>query len=250
MEQVENNKMNGGSGIVAKITSKFLGAVFGYMFIGLLLTAIVSFGFSWFIAANYVTNGEISETGATILLAMVIGSAILSYIVILINNIYSLKTGKAPWVGFIVYAICMGITFSVILLAGIDFGTIGEAFGLTALAFGVMFLIGYFAKTDLSPLVFVAIALLLCIVMVSAFWFIFYLINPAAFSWLNVGISVAIILYCLIMVAIEANRIGKIAEKGQGNNNLALFCAFTLYTDFIAIFIKILFLILASKSRK
>ena len=135
-------------------------------------------------------------------------------------------------------------------MAGVDFGTIGEALGLTALAFGVVFLIGYFTKSDLSPRLFVALALLICIAFASIFWFVFYLINPAAFTWFDVGISVAIIVVCLLIVGFEANKMGKIVERGQGNNNLALYCAFSLYTDFIALFMRILYLVSASKKRK
>lgn len=247
MENVSNSPKE--SSVATKLTSKFLAAVFGYMFIGLLITAVVSLGFSYFVAARYSENGLLNVTGQYI---VTIGGAvaiILSYVITFVNNIYSMKTGKAPWVGFLLYAVCMGVCFSLVLLSGVDFGTIGEALGLTALSFGVVFLIGYFAKTDLSPLLLVALALLICIVFASAFWFVFYLINPAAFSWFNVGISVAIIIFCLLIVGFEANRMGKIVERGQGNNNLALYCAFSLYTDFIALFIRILALVSSSKKR-
>ncbi len=248
MENVETKQQD--SGLVTKLTSRFLGAVFGYLAIGLLITAGVCFGFSYFVASRYTVDGVISETGVMVAAITAIAAAIASYIITFVNSIYSLKTGKAPWVGFLLYAICMGLVFSVILLAGIDFGTIGEALGLTALAFGVVFLIGYFSKSDLSPLLFVAFALLICICLVSVFWFVFYLINPAAFSWLDVGISVAVIIFCILMIAIEANRIGKIVEKGQGNHNMALYCAFNLYTNFLALFVRILQLVVAVKGRK
>ena len=247
MENVKNASNE--SSVVAKITSKFLAAVFGYMFIGLLVTAAVSLGFSYFIAARYSENGLLNGVGYTIVMISGIVAVVLSYVITFINNIYSLKTGKAPWVGFLLYAVCMGVSFSLVLLSGVDFGTIGEALGLTALSFGVVFLIGYFAKSDLSPLLLIAFALLICIVLASAFWFLFYLINPAAFSWFNVGISVAIIIFCLLIVGFEANNIGKIVEKGQGNSNLALYCAFSLYTDFIALFVRILYLLIVSKKR-
>jgi FtsH-binding integral membrane protein len=47
----------------------------------------------------------------------------------------SSRTGKAPWFGYILYALCMGLSLSVILLVGIPFDLIGEAFGITALVF-------------------------------------------------------------------------------------------------------------------
>lgn len=248
MENVQNSSKE--SSVATKLTSKFLAAVFGYLFIGLFITAAVSLGFSYFVALRFSENGILTTTGSNIVVISGIVAVLVSYLITFINNIYSMKTGKAPWVGFLLYAVCMGVTFSLILLAGVDFGTIGEALGLTALAFGVVFLIGYFTKSDLSPLLFVALALLICIAFASIFWFVFYLINPAAFTWFDVGISVAIIVFCLLIVGFEANKMGKIVERGQGNNNLALYCAFSLYTDFIALFMRILYLVSASKKRK
>jgi len=248
MENVETKQHD--SGLVTKLTSRFLGAVFGYLAIGLLITAGVCFGFSYFVASRYAVDGSISDTGAKIAIITCIAALIVSYIITFVNSVYSLKTGKAPWVGFLLYAICMGLVFSIILLAGIDFGTIGEALGLTALSFGVVFLIGYFTKSDLSPLLLMAFALLICICLVSSFWFVFYLINPTAFSWIDVAISVAVIVFCILMIAFEANRIGKIVEKGQGNHNMALYCAFNLYTSLIALFVRILRLIVILKGRK
>lgn len=239
------------SSVATKLTSKFLGITFGYMFIGLFITAAVCFGYSYFIASYFGTgDGYISSDGLLVVSISTVVAFIVSYIITFANSIYSTKTGKAPWVGFILYAICMGVAFSVILLAGIDFETIGEALAITALSFGVMFFIGYFTKTDLSPLVFALLALLICIALAVAFYGVLYLINPNLVSLLDFGVGIAIILFCLITVTIEANRIGAMVEQGQGNNNLALYCAFNLYTNFITLFVRILFILLASKKRK
>lgn len=242
MEQVQNT-----GSVSAKITSKFLGVVFLYLFIGLILTAVSSFVFAFFMAQIINANPDF---GFAVILGTSIGAFVLSYVITIINSIYSSKTGKAPWVGFILYALCMGIGFSLILLAGVDFATIGEAFALTALCFLIMFFIGYFSKSDLSPFLFMGISILIGIGLLCAFWFIFYLIFPEMFTWLDVGISVGIVIVCLFFIGFEANQMGKIAESGQGNNNLALFCAFNLYTNFISLFSRILYLILISRSRK
>lgn len=239
------------SSVAAKLTSKFLGITFGYMFIGLFITAAVCFGYSYFIASYFgMGEGYISPDGTLVLSISTAVAFIASYIITFVNGIYSAKTGKAPWVGFILYAMCMGVAFSVILLAGIDFETIGEALAITALSFGVMFIIGYFAKSDLSPLVFALLALLICIALAMAFYGILYLINPNLVTLLDIGIGIAIMLFCLISVTVEANRIGAMVEQGQGNNNLALYCAFNLYTNFITLFVRILAIVLASKKRK
>ena len=46
-------------------------------------------------------------------------------------------------------------------------------------------------------------------------------------------------------------RIRKIAEGGSGSNNLALYCALNLYSDFIVIFLRVLyFVLIASKGNR
>ena len=43
----------------------------------------------------------------------------------------------------------------------------------------------------------------------------------------------------LLLIIVDLNQIGKICERGEMSKNLTLFCALTLYTDFVYIFIKI-----------
>jgi FtsH-binding integral membrane protein len=41
----------------------------------------------------------------------------------------------------------------------------------------------------------------------------------------------------------------KSVEKGGANQNLALYCAFNMYSDFIVIFVRILYILLIAKNR-
>ena len=152
-------------------SSKFLAKVFGYMFIGLLISAVVAFAWSFGIAYFCLdTDGLLTEDGYMIALATGIVCVVGSLIVSVVNSAYSVKTGKAPWIGFILYAIFMGGAFSLILLGGISLQVVAEAFLITALAFGSMFLVGYFSKSNLNWLALVASGLGIGLMVTSFFW--------------------------------------------------------------------------------
>ncbi len=230
-------------------SSKFLAKVFGYMFIGLAITAVVALVWALVVAKVWPgDNGALSEEGATIAAATGIICLIGCLIISIVNSIFSIATGKAPWIGFILYAICIGGAFSLILLAGVSLGVIAEAFGITALAFGSMFLVGFFSKKNLNWLTLVAVGLGVSVLLTSLFWGIFYLVSPKSAILLDYLISLGVIAIAMIFVAIDTYNMKRIAQKGQANNNLALFCAFNMYSDFLLIFIRVLYLILKAKN--
>ena len=231
-------------------SSKFMAKVFGYMFIGLLITAVVSFGWNFIMQhICYDTNGILTENGSKIVLGTAIASMIGMLIISLLISILSVVRQKAPWFGFILYAIFVGLALTIFLFCGISAVTFAEAFGITSLAFGSMFLIGYFTKTKHNWFTLVACGLGIAILLTSIFWGIFYLISPKTGYLLDWGISIAIIVFSMIVVAADAYNIKRIEDKAPENNNLALFCAFNIYCDFIMIFIRILALLTRSSKR-
>jgi FtsH-binding integral membrane protein len=242
-----------------KVSTKFLAVVFGYMFLGLFLTAVTGFVFSWAIVKAFGTNVNgvltLNEQGFSVVLVSCISAFVVALIDSFAMSIFSLKTGRAPWAGYIVYALCLGIGFSVILLANVDFGTVGEAFGITAGIFLVLFLIGYFSPVNLSPLAFVGIGLLVGLFLVGSVFGIWALAvtlsggTLPSYYLFDLVSSVVIVIIAMLFTAYDANRMGEIAEKGMATQNVALFCAFDLYGDFVMLFIRILYLLLAAKSR-
>ncbi len=241
-----------------RVSSRFYGAVFGYMFIGLLITAAVSLGWSFFIASQFTTvdsDGYVnfSNTGFMLTIGACIVSMIGCYVTSIINNVYAVKTGKAPWVGFILYAVFIGFAFSTFILTGIDFATMGEAFALTAISFGAMFLIAYFSKGNLSWLALIGFGLLASVSMMALFWWIMYMVAPMSTFNLYWGIliSAIVLVASLLITAYDCWKMKQIIATGNDNRNLALFCAFDLYSDFLMIFIRILYLlVIANGSRR
>ncbi len=230
-------------------SSKFLAQVFGYMFIGLLITAVVAFGWNFILQKIcFDGTGALTDSGSRIIITTSIVSIVGMLLISFLISILSIFRKKAPWFGFILYAVFVGLAFTVLLIAGISVATVAEAFGITALAFGSMFLIGYFTKSKLNWFAFAAIGLGIGILLTSIFWGVFYLISPKDAILLDWVISLAIIAFEMIVVAADAYNIKKIATKGETNTNLALFCAFNMYCDFIVILIRIVAILARSKN--
>lgn len=237
-----------------RVSTKFLGVVFLYMFLGLAITALTALGFAFFLATAFrdpVQPSGLSDLGQEILIFSVIGSAIVAIVDSFVMPAASRRSGKAPWFGYILYAVCMGIALSVVLLAGVSFALIGEAFGLTSLVFLAMALVGIFSKVNLTPLAFVGISLLLGLFLLSIFWGITYWVNPGLFlegyGVTYMVVSLILIVVMMLFTAYDVNRMVAIADQGMATKNTALYCAFSLYGDFLVLFIRILYLLLATR---
>ena len=171
------------------------------------------------------------------------------FVMMIINSIYISKTNKAPWVGFLIFAVLYGLLFSGVLLTGvITFYTLMEALGITTGLFLIMFLLGYFSKINWNPIAFIALTMLIGVLLVSMFFGIWYLISPSTFMLLDFIISIIFIIAVTLIVGVDANRAAKIAASGMANNNLALFMAYNFYVDFIGIFLRVLLLLASSRN--
>ena len=142
----------------------------------------------------------------------------------------------------------MGVFLSSFLILGIDFQTIGEAFLLTSTSFFAMFLIGYFAKGGKGMRILAMVTSLLAtmILIFALFWLIKILVtgNTIGYYRYDMIISGAILLLSVIVVAFDAYNIKRILEKADGMKNVALYCAFTMYSDYIIIFLRVLYVLL------
>ena len=237
----------------AKSPSKMLAKSFGYMAIGLDITAVVGFLIAYIFALSFKeesfdSNGALTRTGGIYFALMIV-----SFIALIIDSFAMnavLARGKhSLWIPYIIYSVLMGVLMSSFVLV-IDFWTIGEALGISAGVFLILFLIGYFSKVDLNPLAFVGLGFLMLMGFIGLFWGIFFFINPGAFIVYNVIFSFAFAIIMLIVVAADAYNIKRILATAQDNdNNLALYCAWTMYSDFIILFVRVLYIIALIKGR-
>ena len=229
-----------------KVKTKFLALIFLYLALGVFVTLGVGLLYSYILWSSFEAG---SNEMAIAYMATFAISGIGIFVMMIINSIYISKTNKAPWVGFLIFAVLYGLLFSGVLLTGvITFYTLMEALGITTGLFLIMFLLGYFSKINWNPIAFIALTMLIGVLLVSMFFGIWYLISPSTFMLLDFIISIIFIIAVTLIVGVDANRAAKIAASGMANNNLALFMAYNFYVDFIGIFLRVLLLLAASRN--
>lgn len=229
-----------------KVKTKFLALIFLYLALGVFVTLGVGLLYSYILWSSFEAG---SNEMAIAYMATFAISGIGIFVMMIINSIYISKTNKAPWVGFLIFAVLYGLLFSGVLLTGvITFYTLMEALGITTGLFLIMFLLGYFSKINWNPIAFIALTMLIGVLLVSMFFGIWYLISPSTFMLLDFIISIIFIIAVTLIVGVDANRAAKIAASGMANNNLALFMAYNFYVDFIGIFLRVLLLLASSRN--
>lgn len=235
--------MVGTKNIERSITAKFMGIVFLYMFIALFITAgtsaLVGFLFTTFLPLTEETNQNIYLITLIVSFILIIGVGFWF-------SFAGYRSKGGLYVPFAIYAILMGILASTFTMF-IEFEVLAISFGITCLAFLCMALIGIFTKKNLNFLLIVVFGLLLGCFFIGLTNIIWYFFFPTTFLINYLIIEVAVFAVIILITLFDVWRIKKIAERGEANNNLALYCAFNLYIDFINIFIRIVSLVSSSK---
>ena len=205
------------------LKKKILPQVFGWMFLGLLITFVSAY------VVSINTNMLINIYSGGFYWIFVIVELILA-------GVLSIRIGKMKGITatclYLFYTFLTGLTLSLIFVA-YEMASIIVVFLVTALLFGIFALIGKFTKIDLSKF---GIYLFMGLVGIL----ILYLINIfiANDTIDMIGCILGIIIF-LGYVAYDIQRILR-SEGTLENRNLAIIGAFSLYLDFINIFIDLL----------
>ena len=207
--------------------------VFGWLFIGLLISA----GFSYATAnywVEYLTTAnywvEYLTTGA------IFASCFIEIILVIILSARVTKISYiTAGVSFIVYSAINGFSLAGVFLV-YNLGSIVTAFMLSATFFGLMALYGITTKKDLSGLgtiFFISLVAILVVSILNIF------IGSSGFDLLISYLGVAVF---AALTAFDVQKIKTMYEIGGANvsNNIAIYGALSLYLDFINIFIKVL----------
>ena len=202
--------------------------VYTWMVLGMLTTAVVAFAT---VSSPVLINLALNPI---ILLIAVIAE--FGVVIAISWGLSRLSSGMAT-VLFIVYAALNGFTLSMLLLA-FSIGSVFSAFVTTAALFGVMSIIGYTTKVDLSKMgtfLMMAVIGLLIAMVVNIF------VNSGP---LDTVISMAGVLIFTALTAYDTQRIGRMAAQmsmdGEGEVKFGIFGALKLYLDFINMFLFVL----------
>lgn len=203
--------------------NKIFSKVYGWMFIGLL----VSFITGYYVSTNTNMLYNIFSTNLYWILAIV-------EIVVVIwlsagirkMNIITAKTL------FVLYSILTGLTLSILFVA-FKISSIIFVFGITSLMFAIMALIGTFTKIDLTKLGTILFMGLLGIIIAA-------LINLFVGSQtFDLGIIIVGIIIFTLYIAYDVQKVKYIVQELE-EDKAVIICAFELYLDFINLFIKLL----------
>jgi hypothetical protein len=213
--------------VQAATKSKFLGVVFGYAALAFLVTVAIAL-LTGYLFTSVIPIDVASNTYLTVVL---IASGI--QIVLIFWIVFGVfRNRKNIIVPFAIYAVTMGVLLSTLTLT-MDWYLIGMTFGLTCLVFGMMAAVGYFSKVNLSGLIIVGTGLLVGSIFLSLInWFI----GSSSLEWIVTFASFGAV---MLITAFDVWRIKSISASGQWSNNLALYCAFRIYIDFIYMFMRI-----------
>lgn len=209
--------------------SSYVSRVFGWMFIGLLVTAFFAFS-----VAGTDFGRSLARSGIMYLLIIVELGLVVAFS-FLINKINSITATMM----FLAYSAINGITLSVIFFVYSP-AIIFKAFAVSAAVFGVMAAYGYFSKTDLTHVGSLFIMGVVGIIIASLINMFF------RSSMLDLIISYVTVFIFSGLVAYDAQKIKSYYEMGgqYGNDELlkkgAIVSALALYLDFINIFLALL----------
>lgn len=214
------------------LSRTYLANVFSWMFAALAITAIVSyvFGNSYQLISLLITETGMSPLG------WIVTFAPLGF-VLLMSMGYQRFSATTLILLFLVFGILMGMSLSFIFLV-YTMSSIYLTFAITAGTFGVMALIGYTTKTDLSKFGSILMMALVGIIIASIANFF---MKSESLSYI---ISIAGVLIFTGLTAYDVQklkRIGSSVESGtETAMKLTIMGALTLYLDFINLFLFLL----------
>ena len=218
----------------------YITKVFGWTFLGILVTALTSIFLIFGAAISPALGSIILMSQPIIIVAAVV---VIAFSFIIRNKIDTMNPSitKAVYLG---YSIAIGASFSMLAFF-FPIQMIGAAFLITSATFGIMAVYGIVTKTDLTnmgTLLLGALVGLIIAIIVNMF---------IGNDMLDLLISVAGVFIFLGLTAWDSQRIklfyaetiGRGGEVSRASENLAIMSALTLYINFINLFRFILSLL-------
>ena len=228
----------------------FLTKVFGMMFLCLLITTVVAaglgYGFQYLLIKTATNDGGNLILNQDLVMGLVIGLIITAIALLIMSFVLPITFARGKHnilVPLIIYVVLMGILLSTFTFL-VEPIILVESFGITSVIFGVMALLGYLSKGRLAGIGTILLGLLLGAGLLALINFLMILFGGISqtnvtISWI---VSFLIFGFLMLMTLWDVARINAIASKGyESGNNLIYYCAYILYSDFIAILIRVIY---------
>ena len=235
----------------------FLTKVFTKMFICLLITTVIAaaigYGFQTLLI-RAAADAELYESLVTTLVVILIVSAITLLIMSFVLPMMFYRGKHNIAIPLYIYVSLMGVLLSTFTFL-VDWVILVEAFGITTLIFGTMGLLGYVSKGKMTGIGVILLGLLIGAGLLSLVNWIMILVRGYTGTTIMISWIVSLMIFAFLMFATmyDVYRIKQIAERGSNqDNNLVNYCAYILYSDFIAILVRVIYFlaIIFGKSKK
>lgn len=207
------------------MNNKFLSKVFGWMFIGLLIT----FGTGFLVSSNEnMLINVLSGPGLAIILIMEL------LLVIFLSARIAKMSSSVAKASFILYSFVNGLFFSTYFVE-FEISSLIFVFLITAIIFGIFALIGATTKLDLTKM---GTYLLMGLIGIIICGVINIFVGSSSFDFILSVVGVILFLgytaYDVKMI-MNSDKFSMIPEE-----NLAIYGALELYLDFINLFIRLI----------
>lgn len=219
--------------VSSEVMSKtFTARVFSWMFVGLGITAVISYLFA---SVPNLRDVLYTPTGATPLFYIALFAP---FALVLLLGAGMQRLSYPAMLGvFLLYAGLMGISLSSIFLA-YQLGSIFTIFLIAAGMFGAMAVIGYTTHTDLTKFGSLMFMLLIGIIIASL---VNMFIHSASFNYMISFLCVAVFTGLTAYDVQKIKRIGgQINADGSTTGKMAIWAALSLYLDFVNLFLALL----------
>ena len=219
--------------------SRYVAGVFGWMFFGLLITAMATIGIIiGMFASPAFADLVLGLLSSPVIFIVLIGQ--MALVGFLSARAVKMQTTTAVGM-YLLYAATNGLTVGLIsvLILQWNMALLGTAFGITAASFGIMAAYGYVTKKDLTSMGSLLFMGLIGIILASVVnWFL-------GNAMLDFIICVVGLFIFLGLVAYDTQKIKGFYRHAQSQGtdgarvagNLAIVGALMLYLDFINIFL-------------
>ncbi len=231
--QEQNNFVIGNRSSAMPMARTFLAGVFGWMFLALGITAITS----WLFASNpQLMSVMYNAQGGMTILGWVVMLAPIGFVIWLSAGFNRMSASTMVLV-FVAYSVLMGMSLSFIFLAFTG-ASIATTFLVASGMFGVMAIMGYTTKTDLTKFGSIMFMGLIGIIIASV---VNMFMHSGSMDYIISFLGVLIFTGLSAYDVQKLKRIGSgMAEGAENTRKMTIFGALTLYLDFINLFLFLL----------
>lgn len=217
-------------------TRSLMTYTFGWMFLAMIISTIGTLIFRSNPALmDYLVNVDITGRIHRTALYWIIALAPIAFILVMSFGFNRLSFISLLGL-FLLYSACTGVSLSV-LLSFYDGAVIAKAFGSAAGLFGLMAVVGFTTKTDLTNFGRILMLGLVALIISSI---VNYFIGSSFMEYIISIVGVAIFTG---LTAYDVQKIKRIAAQSDGSETfmkLSVMAAFNLYLDFINLFLFLL----------